>query len=35
MAPPEETSEEGKIWKQENRAVSPEEMEALKARAQL
>ncbi|KAJ7800770.1 putative oxalocrotonate tautomerase [Mycena olivaceomarginata] len=35
MAPPEETSEEGNIWKQENRAVSPEEMEALKARAQL
>ncbi|KAJ7333247.1 putative oxalocrotonate tautomerase [Mycena albidolilacea] len=33
MAPPEENSEEGKMWKQENRAVSPEEMEALKARS--
>ncbi|KAJ7201200.1 putative oxalocrotonate tautomerase [Mycena haematopus] len=32
MAPPLPDTEEERIWKQENRAVSPEEMEALKTR---
>ncbi|KAF8171770.1 putative oxalocrotonate tautomerase enzyme-domain-containing protein [Mycena galopus ATCC 62051] len=32
MALPEENTEEERIWKSENRAVTPEEMEALKAR---
>ncbi|KAF7368650.1 Tautomerase-3 domain-containing protein [Mycena venus] len=32
MAPPLENTEEEKIWKQENRAVPPEEMEVLKRR---
>ncbi|KAJ6464997.1 putative oxalocrotonate tautomerase enzyme-domain-containing protein [Mycena sanguinolenta] len=30
MAPPQENSEEEKIWKQENRAVAPEEIQVLK-----
>ncbi|KAF7337363.1 Tautomerase-3 domain-containing protein [Mycena sanguinolenta] len=30
MAPPQENSEEEKIWKQENRAVTPEEIQVLK-----
>jgi hypothetical protein len=32
MAPPLANSEEEKIWKRENRAVTPEEMEVLKSR---
>ncbi|KAF7368652.1 Tautomerase-3 domain-containing protein [Mycena venus] len=35
IAPPLENTEEEKIWKQENRVVTPEEMEALKTRGQL
>ncbi|KAJ7708211.1 putative oxalocrotonate tautomerase [Mycena rosella] len=31
MAPPQENTEEEKIWKKENRAVPPEEIEALRA----
>ncbi|KAJ6526777.1 putative oxalocrotonate tautomerase [Mycena capillaripes] len=31
MAPPEEHTHEEEIWKRENRAVTPEEMEALRA----
>ncbi|KAJ7333245.1 putative oxalocrotonate tautomerase [Mycena albidolilacea] len=33
MAPPDENSEEERIWKRENRAVPPEEIQELKARA--
>ncbi|KAF8158645.1 putative oxalocrotonate tautomerase [Mycena galopus ATCC 62051] len=35
MAPPPEKSVEEEIWKQENRAVSPEEMQALISRQKL
>jgi hypothetical protein len=32
MAPPGENTEEERVWKRENRAVPPEEMDALKAK---
>jgi hypothetical protein len=35
MAPPEPKTEEETIWKRENRAVTPEEIEVLRANAQL
>jgi hypothetical protein len=35
LAPPEENSEEERIWKRENRAVPPEEIQALKIRGEL